>query len=73
MSFEIERDERNMSEFPYYGEYDSMIVLFTDINRGIVIASNNKNFRIGMFSSSWDEHKFKKINAGDRIIIDIEE
>jgi hypothetical protein len=63
MSFEIERDERSMSEYPYYGEHDSIIVLFIDVNHGIVIVSNNKNFRVGMFSSSWSLAKhFSTLN-----------
>lgn len=82
MSFEIEKDERNMSEFPYYGinkhyyESDSYIVLFTDTNTGVVIASNNKDIEdieVGKFSKYWDENNFVKLNVGDRIIIDIEE
>lgn len=79
MSFEIERDERNMSEFPYYGIYkhccesDSFIVLFTNTNTGVVISSNNKDNKVGKFSKTWNEVYFEKLNTGDRIIIDIEE
>jgi len=79
MSFEIEKDERNMSEFPYYGinkyryESASYIVLFTDTNTGIVIASNDKDIKVGKFSKYWEEDHFVKLNVGDRIIIDIEE
>jgi len=79
MSFEIEKDERNMSEFPYYGinkhsnESDSYIVLFTNVNTGVIISSNNKDIEVGKFSKYWDENNFVKLNVGDRIIIDIEE
>ena len=79
MSFEFEKDERNMSEFPYYGIYKhfyesaSYIVLFTDTNTGVVISSNDKDIKVGKFSKYWDEDFFVKLNVGDRIIIDIEE
>ena len=79
MSFEIEKDERNMSEFPYYGIYkrynesDSYIVLFTNTNTGVVISSNDKDIKVGKFSKYWEEDHFVKLNIGDRIIIDIEE
>lgn len=79
MSFEIEKDERNMSEFPYYGIYKhcyesaSYIVLFTNTNTGVVISSNNKDNKVGKFSKYWEEDRFVKLNVGDRIIIDIEE
>jgi len=78
MSFEIEKDERNMGESPYYGIYKhyhesaSYIVLFTDTNTGVVISSNDKDTKVGKFSKFWNENSFVKLNTGDRIIIDIE-
>ena len=79
MSLESEKDERNMSEFPYYeiykhcNESDFYIVLFTNANTGVVISSNNEDIKVGKFSKTWNENSFVKLNIGDRIIIDIEE
>ena len=49
MSFEIERDETSANEYPYYGEYDSTIVLFIGVDSGMIIASKNNCKKIGYF------------------------
>lgn len=72
ISVELNQNNPNSPKYPYLGRHhNSMIVLFTQKNTGIVLAIGNSisDRGVGYYTSEWVESNFRKLTPDEAVTI----
>lgn len=69
MKVTVEKPKKGNSKYPYIGEFEEVIVLFTSPNTGVRI--DNDGGRFGQFEESWSEYMHRPLSKGTKITIEV--